>query len=175
MSELDLEQYEEVERPANLYVASSQLNGTVELKEVVSVILEICVNLIGAGRVVIYMHDAGSKRFLPVASNLGTLPEEELVLGEGRVGEHLAGGRPVLPEGKRPAAIVPMTASGRSIGAVVLESLLPHKEGFTSLDYELLDLLGRQGAVALYGACLASAAAHEIRVEDVRSHLEAGS
>lgn len=165
--------FEEEERLANLYVASTQLHGTLDLKEVVQVILEICLNLVGAARSVVYVHDEERSVLVPVAAYGGDLPEGELALGEGPVGEAVAGGRPRIDDDASPLALVPLTVSGRTVGAVVVHSLLPQKDRLSSLDHALFDMLSRQGAAALYGAYLAAAVSQKIRAGDVRSRLQA--
>lgn len=167
---------EEEERLTNLYVASWNLHSSLDLREVVTVILEICLNLIGADRTVFYVYDEESKRLEPVtAHGMEGLPATGVVLGEGPVGEAVESGRawtnPNADAG--PLAVVPLTASGRPVGAVVVDRLLQQKPSLSPLDLEIFDLLGRQGGLALYGAFLAGATPRKITATEFRHRLEA--
>ena len=170
--QLQADAYEEEERLANLYVACSQLHGSLDLRQVVTVILEICVNLIGASRASVFVHDEERGKLIPVASSDGRLPLEEMTFGSDELGGER--GRKVLfGDEKSPSvAMVPMVVSGRTVGAVVVHGLLPQKPRLSSLDQDLLEMLSWQGATAFYGACVASLTKHTIRAGDVRSRLE---
>jgi nitrate/nitrite-specific signal transduction histidine kinase len=165
--------FEEEDRLANLYVASTQLHGTLDLKEVVSVILEICLNLVGAARATVYVHDEERGMLVPVAACGGEVPGAEITLGEGLIGEAVAKGQTRCEETAPPVALIPLIVSDRTVGAVVVHALLPQKARLSTLDHALFEMLSRQGATALYGAYLAAAVSHKIRAGEIRSRLEA--
>ena len=85
------ERYIEIEEEnnnlANLYVASYQLHWTLDPAEVLRVIVEIVINLIGAEVFCVYVCQDGSTRLEPVASEgaeLDLFPELEI--GDGPLG-----------------------------------------------------------------------------------------
>lgn len=165
---------DEEERLANLYVASWNLHSSLDLKEVVTVIFEICQNLVGSARTVFYVHDE-VRDVLEAVSAIGPggLPDAPVVPGEGRIGEVVASGAPWVNDGEGgPRVVVPFTASGRLLGAVVIEQLLQQKPAVSTLDREIFDLLGRQGGHALYGAFLAGAAERKVTADEFRARLE---
>ncbi len=167
---------EEEERLTNLYVASWNLHSSLDLREVVTVILEICLNLVGADRTVFYVFDEEAQRLEAVtAHGQDGVPPAPVDLGEGPVGEAVASARPSINPGdaEGPLAVVPLTASGRPVGAVVVERLLQQKPALSALDLEIFDLLGRQGGLALYGAFLAGATPRKLTVTEFRHRLEA--
>jgi lipopolysaccharide biosynthesis regulator YciM len=53
---------------ANLYVASYQLHSTLDFNEVLRIVLEIVINLIGAERFSILLMDEKTNELIPVAS-----------------------------------------------------------------------------------------------------------
>lgn len=161
------------ERLANLYVASWQLHGTMNLSEVVAVILEILLNLVGADRMVFYVHDEERSIFESVHEHGtgGDVPAT-FEAGEGRLGEAVAAGKPVEFEDGGPPLVLPLTLGQRTVAAVVVYTLLPQKAGFGRLDRELFDLLSRQGAGAIYGAFLAGASSHTLTTDVFRARME---
>ncbi|RMG18455.1 MAG: GAF domain-containing protein [Deltaproteobacteria bacterium] len=163
---------EEEERLANLYIASYNLHASLELGEVVSVILEICINLVGADRTVFYVHDEEREQLVPVAGQGdAALPEATVALGEGPVGQAALAGAIRLQATEVPAAVVPFVVDGRLVGVLSVETLLPQKGAFSPLDAEIFELLGRQGAAALYGAFLAGTRPKKITAEEFRTRL----
>ena len=166
---------EDEERLAYLYIASSHLHGTLELREVVSVILEIGLNLVGAERMVFYVHDEERAVLVPAfGEGYEALPAEEVPMGEGRVGLAAARQEVAVETGERPTATIPFAVEGRCVGVLSIDGLLPQKDGFTALDLEIFQLLSRQGAAALYGAFLAGAEPRTITADAFRSRLEEG-
>src|SRR3972149_3352337 len=72
---------------ANLYVASYQLHSTLDFGEVLRIILEIVINLIGAEKFAVFLIDENTNELLPVASegiSLGEIPKAKI--GEGTIG-----------------------------------------------------------------------------------------
>jgi len=165
---------DEEERLANLYIASLGIHSSLDLREVVTVILEICLNLVGADRTVFYVFDEDNDRLEMVTAQgkEGDTPDS-VALGEGPIGEAVANGRLwVSSGGEGPLAVVPLTAAGHRVGAVVVERLLQQKPALAPLDMELFELLGRQGGLALYGAFLAGAVPKKVTARAFRERLE---
>ncbi|MDJ0849870.1 MAG: GAF domain-containing protein [Myxococcota bacterium] len=145
----------------NLYVASSQLHSTLELTEVLRIITEIVVNLVGAEKLAVYAVDERTNTLSAVAvegAEPGELPKYDL--GEGVVGSAAASGEVYFqPDGdpsdpERPLVCIPLRMRDRAIGAVVIYRLLEHKPAFTARDHELFRLLGEHAATALLAAQL---------------------
>ena len=145
---------------ANLYVVSYRLHGTLERSEVLSVIEEIVVNLIGSEELAVFEVDQQGSYFDLVAS-FGIEPEKyrHIPLGSGLIGGVAVDGRPYIAERRGYeelqqeddlTACIPLKLGDRVTGAVAIFRLLPQKPGLGSLDYELFDLLATHAAMALY-------------------------
>ncbi len=160
------ERYVEIEEEnnnlANLYVASYQLHSTLDAGEVLSVILEIVINLVGAETFCVYVYDDKADCLEPVASEgrpLSTFPQVQK--DEGWVGESVASGEvdsldPSLPGDEDPLVCIPLNIDGRPVGAIVIYSLLQQKGGFSPLDQELFTLLAGHAATAIFASRLHS-------------------
>ncbi len=160
-----LEVEEENNNLANLYVASYQLHSTLDPSEVVKVILEIVINLIGAEVFAVYVCEDGSDEIGPVACEGAPLSAFPILrVGEGLVGRSISGGQvevsdpgvtPVSPaSGGEPIVSIPLRVDDRPIGAIVIYQLLQQKDGFSALDHELFTLLAGHAATAIFAARL---------------------
>lgn len=158
-----LEIEEENNNLANLYVASYQLHSTLELGEVVNIILEIVINLVGAEIFAVYMLDDTSGLLKAVAAEgLAVSAFPPGALGAGVLGEAVAAGHAQCWEQatpgdlNQPIVCIPFLIERRPIGAVAIYKLLEHKESFSDLDHELFAMLGGHAATALFAARLYS-------------------
>jgi hypothetical protein len=156
-----LEVEEENNNLANLYISSFQLHSTLNLAEVLKVIVEIVINLIGAERFAIYIADERTRALQPVACEGDSLASFPLTsVGEGPIGEAVASGEIFCadPSGgsapDRPLVSIPLRLEDRPIGAIAIYGLLQQKDGFTALDHELFTLLGGHAATAIFAAQL---------------------
>lgn len=152
---------EENNNLANLYVASYQLHSTLDLQEVVRIVVEILINLVGAEVLCVYAYDERSSRLEPVAAEGRERSSfQPLPFGSGFVGtavaqseiryrEALAGAGP-----HEPLVCIPLFVGEKTIGAIAIYSLLVQKERFTTLDHELFTLLGGHAATAMFAAQL---------------------
>jgi GAF domain len=156
-----LEVEEENNNLANLYISSFQLHSTLNLSEVLKIVVEIVINLIGAERFAIYIADERTRVLQPVAcegDSLASFPAA--TIGTGVVGEAVESGEIWCTdpsEGgdpKRPIVCIPLRLEDRPIGAIAIYALLQQKEGFTPLDHELFTLLGGHSATAVFAAQL---------------------
>ena len=156
-----LEIEEENNALANLYVASFQLHSTLDLSEVLRIIIEIVINLIGAEVFAIYILDEKSNRLEPVASEgapLSEIPSE--ILGRGIVGDSVANGETscLSPESNlgsdRPLVTSPLRIDDRPVGGIAIFKLLAQKSEFSPLDHELFTLLAGHAATAIFAAQL---------------------
>jgi len=162
-----LEIEEENNNLANLYVASYQLHSTLDPGEVLKVILEIVINLIGAEIFCIYVCDEKTDTLEPVAAEGASSSDFERVrIGEGFVGQSVQSGEiatsereaaPGTPPGARsPVVSIPLRVQDMPVGAIVICSLLQQKEGFSALDHELFTLLSGHAATAIFASRLYS-------------------
>ena len=156
-----LEVEEENNNLANLYISSFQLHSTLNLSEVLKIVVEIVINLIGAERFAIYIADERTRAMQPVASEgdaLSSFPVAKV--GEGVIGEAVASGETFCsdpgepPRAGHPIVVIPMRLDDRPVGAIAIYALLQQKEGFTPLDHELFTLLGGHAATAIFAAQL---------------------
>ncbi len=161
-----LEIEEENNNLANLYVASFQLHSTLDFKEVVQIVMEIVINLIGAEKFTLMLLDERKGDLYPVSSE--GIPREKIPHvreGEGTIGRVVKeGSNPYVGEGKSaaeitltdPQVVIPMRIKDQIIGAIVIYSLLEQKESFSTLDFELFNLLAGHAATALFASKLYS-------------------
>lgn len=163
------ERYVEVEEEnnnlANLYVASYQLHSTLDPSEVVKVILEIVINLIGAEIFGVYICDDETDELRPVAVEGEALSDFPILrVGEGLVGRSVSTGEVQLGDpgssggppssGCEPVVSIPLRVEDRPIGSIVIYQLLQQKDGFSALDNELFSLLAGHAATAIFASRL---------------------
>jgi len=143
---------------ANLYVASYQLHSTMDFKEVLRIILEIIINLIGAEVFGILLLDEKTNELSVVAAE-GVDRSEIPPVG---VGKGIIGG--VAKSGEnyfvdeipafdtlnplRPIVCIPLKIKEHLLGVIAIYKLLKQKSRFTELDYELFTLLAGHAATA---------------------------
>ncbi|NOY52688.1 MAG: GAF domain-containing protein [Deltaproteobacteria bacterium] len=160
-----LEVEEENNNLANLYIASHQLHSTLDYKEVLRIILEIVINLVGAETFGIMLLDEKHNEMVTVAAE-GIEPQEiaNIKIGNGKVGEVAAQGESFFAEDlnregidlNNPVACVPLKIKEDVIGLLVIYTLLTQKESFKNIDFELFNLLAGHAATAIYSAKLYS-------------------
>ncbi len=163
------ERYVEVEEEnnnlANLYVASYQLHSTLDSGEVVKVILEIVINLIGAEIFCVYVAEEETGILTPVAAEGDDVAACPLLqIGEGFVGESVESGNVAIGDpstqgrppskGGEPVVSIPLRVDDRPVGAIVIYKLLQQKDGFSPLDNELFTLLAGHAATAIFASRL---------------------
>ena len=127
-----------------LYIASHRLHATLAIGEVLDVISEIVLNVIGADRYAILFHDDASQSLSPVLVGgiereaVGSIPR-----GEGFVWQAI--------ESKRNYSL---RIKNQTLGAIVLYRLLSHKLTLRSVDFALFDYLATHAAMAIHSAKL---------------------
>lgn len=154
---------EENNNLANLYVASYQLHSTLDLQEVLRIVIEIVINLVGAEVLAVFVLDERTNQLEAVAaegrerSSFGSVP-----LGSGSIGKAVLQGEILYrenaeePAPEDPLVCIPLCVGDKPIGAIALFELLVQKERFTPLDHELFTLLGGHAATAMLAAQLHS-------------------
>lgn len=152
---------EENNNLANLYVSSYQLHSTLDLGEVLKIITEIVINLVGAEVFAVYVLDEKSGALEPLASE--GRPRSAFApvpLGHGIVGRSVQTGETLCSDAAdgddpdRPMVCVPLQVENRPIGAIAIFRLLAQKDGFTPLDHELFTLLAGHAATSICAAQL---------------------
>lgn len=147
----------------NLYVSSYQLHSTLDPKEVLNVIEEIVLNLIGAENYFVCMLDERKKHPVIMVGEGPDGPIRGLAIEE--MDEILAG---VLQEGEAYfrsenegdvdspyMACTPLKVKNEVVGAISITKLMNQKKnGLTTIDHELLSLLADHAATALVSANL---------------------
>ena len=158
---------EENNNLANLYVASHQLHSTLDFEEVMRIIIEIMINLIGAEKFVIMMLDESSG----VLSTIASEGIEEGVVRKVRIGEGVIG--KAVQEGEnyfaddledvkpaeelRPIVCIPLRIKNQTFGAIGVFSLLEQKKKKLSrVDEELFSMLAGHAATAIFSSKLYS-------------------
>ena len=164
---------------ANLYVASYQLHSTLDFKEVVAIVMEIVINLIGAEVFCIMLIDGKTDELAIIsAEGMERQPTTRIKVGDGLIGTVAKTGKAHYREdGGResenllePLAAIPLKIKDHVIGAIVVQALLPQKESFSSVDYELFDMLAGHAATAIFSAKLYSES--ERKLTTIQSFLD---
>jgi transcriptional regulator with GAF, ATPase, and Fis domain len=151
---------------ANLYVASYQLHSTLDFNEVLRIVMEIVINLIGAERFTIFLMDEKTNELVPVAAegvSLGELPKVKL--GEGTIGAVAKEGESYFaenpgehtglsPDFRKPFVCIPLKIKEHVIGVISIYSLFTQKKAFSNIDYELFGLLAGHAATAIFSSKL---------------------
>ncbi|MGD0883313.1 MAG: GAF domain-containing protein [Thermodesulfovibrionales bacterium] len=165
---------------ANLYVASYQLHSTLDFNEVLRIVLEIVINLIGSEVFAILLIDEKTGEIVPVAAE-GTQVDSipKFRVGEGIIGTVAKDGEsyfsPDLNDSDslahwNPVVCIPLKIKEHVIGVIAIFSLLEQKGGFTNVDYELFHLLAGHAATAIFSAKLYSQS--ERKRTTIQSFLE---
>lgn len=156
-----------------LYVSSYQLHSTLNPEEVITIIQEILLNLIGAEEYFICVKDERTHRPTIVAGEAADGPIRGKRLEE--VDTILSG---VLQGGKEyfrdnadtcssPIACTPLKVRDTVVGAISISKLLQQKnEGLTPIDHELLNLLSNHAATALVSSTAYSRTERNPRTEE---------
>ena len=179
--------YHEIEEQnnnlANLYVASYQLHSTLDFREVIQIVQEIVINLVGAEVFAILLLDEKTNELRAIASEgedvMPAVQRISIRLGEGLLGEAAKSGESYYINDdeagskitlERPLAAVPLKIKEHVIGLIVIYRLLQQKESFTAVDYELFSLLAAHAATAIFSSKLYSQS--ERKLNTIQSFLD---
>jgi putative methionine-R-sulfoxide reductase with GAF domain len=156
---------------ANLYVASYQLHSTVDYREVIRIVQEIVINLIGAEAFHIFIVSEKTGQLELEASEGQPAPIATLPVGEGVIGQAARTGENYYADDvahreptpfDKPIAVIPLKIKESVIGVISINKLLVQKTHFTSMDYELFTLLAGHAATAVFSAKLYSTSARKL-------------
>ncbi|HKU41104.1 MAG TPA: GAF domain-containing protein [Polyangiales bacterium] len=145
---------------ANLYVASYRLYSSLDRREVLQVMQEVIINLIGSEELGIFELD-DSRRQLKLLASFGIderewsiVPLDDSPIAEtARSGEMFLRDPPPNHQSSPPSsltAVIPLKVEGKVIGVIAVFRLLPQKRALVAVDRELFALLGSHAAMALY-------------------------
>jgi hypothetical protein len=156
---------------ANLYVASYQLHSTLDYKEVVRIVQEIVINLIGAEAFHLFMVSEKTGTLELESSEGQQSPIQSIPIGQGPIGSVAQSGESFFSESvahreptpfDNPIAVIPLKIKEMVIGVISINKLLVQKTAFTTMDYELFTLLAGHAATAIFSAKLYSAKARKV-------------
>ncbi len=165
---------------ANLYVASYQLHSTLDFNEVLRIIIEIVINLIGAEVFAVLLVDEKTNEIVPVSAegiSIDVVPRVRI--GEGIIGTVIKEGENYFAadissggdaEKATPVVCIALKIKEHVIGAISIYSLLTQKENFNNVDYELFNLLAGHAATAIFSAKLYTQS--ERKLTTIQSFLE---
>lgn len=146
---------------ANLYVASFQLHSTLDPEEVMGIVKEIIINLVGSEEFVIFVVDKRTGELSPVAwEGPFAMQEGEPVPWDAALLDRVTrSGQPYFAAtGERrrgtPLACVPLTIKHEVVGAIAVFRLLVQKPALAALDMEILNLLAAHAATAIVSSRL---------------------
>lgn len=156
---------EENNNLANLYIASYQLHSILDFDDVLKVITEIIINLIGAEEFVVMLTD--EKTGLLCAAAAEGVPFDEVPKvrpGEGTIGTIATTGESYFVEDpagyisdlSNPMVCIPLKIKDHVIGVIVIYKLLIQKTAFAPVDFELFTLLAGHAATAIFSSRLYS-------------------
>ena len=150
---------------ANLYIASYQLHSTLDFREVLQIITEIVINLIGAEEFAIMLLDEKTNELQAVATEGVTREQIPAVkFGEGIVGTVAKTGENYFVDDvamyvcdlNSPMVCIPLKIKEHVIGVLAVYKLLIQKTTFAPVDYELFTLLAGHAATAVFSSRLYS-------------------
>ncbi len=157
---------EENNNLANLYISSYQLHSTLDFKEVLQIVLEIVINLIGAEVFTVMLLDEKTNQLEPVASegcevtDIPPAPVGQGIVGQVAQSKENYFVKEIPAEQKfdvaNPLVAIPLTIKDKLIGVIVIYRLLQQKTHFANVDYELFTLLAGHAATAIFSSKLYS-------------------
>src|SRR5437899_9161863 len=156
---------------ANLYVASYQLHSTLDYREVLRIVQEIAINLIGAEAFHILMVSEKTGQLDVESSEGQSAPVASVTVGEGLIGKAAKTGENYFASQvayreptpfDQPVAVIPLKIKDSVIGVISINKLLVQKTQFTTMDYELFTLLAGHAATAIFSAKLYSTSARKL-------------
>lgn len=168
---------------ANLYVASYQLHSTLDFREVIQIVQEIVINLVGAECFSLLLLDEKTNELRSIATEgselVAGLDTLSVRLGEGLLGRVAQTGESFYSDEPRnegaidlgkPIAAVPLKIKEHVIGLIAIYRLLQQKDSFSAVDYELFSLLAAHAATAIFSSQLYSQS--ERKLNTIQSFLD---
>ncbi len=155
---------EENNNLANLYVASYQLHSTMDFKEVLRIVSEIILNLIGSDHFAILIRDNETPVLTVVAAEGVDPGFRKVKLGEGVLGKVAQTGEMYVQEDlehamtgspNHPIVCIPLKIHNDVIGIIAIFDLFEQKKKhLTQVDHELFSMMAGHAATAIFSATL---------------------
>jgi signal transduction histidine kinase/FixJ family two-component response regulator len=134
-----------------LMLFSAQIHGANDVAQTLDAVRDLLLNFVGAASYRLVYFDRGESHVIrDHAPGYGAEmePQDWLRL----VDRVMLTGEPVFDPNSDVFGVIPLLLGGEPRGALLIESLLPHKVGLTADDMELLSLLAQHVAIALFSA-----------------------
>ncbi|MEK7825522.1 MAG: GAF domain-containing protein, partial [Nitrospirota bacterium] len=162
-----LEVEDENNNLANLYVASYQLHSTLDFTEVLTIVVEIIINLIGTDEFGVMLIDETTNELSFVASEgIDSIKNKKIKIGDGIIGNVVKTGESYFEQDlekfvptsdMHPIVCIPLRIKDYIIGIIAIFSLMEQKDKkLTKIDHELLSMLAGHSATAIFGSKLYS-------------------
>jgi len=166
-------------------VASYQLHSTLDFREVIQIVQEIVINLIGAEAFAILLLDEKTNELKTIASEgedvMPNIDQISIRLGDGVMGQVAKTGESYYVNQDidgdsgsvsidKPQAAVPLKIKEHVIGLIAIYKLLQQKDSFSAVDYELFSLLAAHAATAIFSSKLYSQS--ERKLNTIQSFLD---
>jgi len=143
-----------------MYVASYQLHSTLNYAEVIKIVKDITINMIGAEVFGIYMLEEESNELNLIAEETLNEGMPKRIPIDDKISQilhdsnssQLSKSNLAGEDMGHPIFYIPLKLEDTPTGLIIINKLLIQKEGFYSVDFELVELLGRHAATALYSA-----------------------
>jgi transcriptional regulator with GAF, ATPase, and Fis domain len=149
---------------ASLYVALSQLHSTLDVNEVLNVIVEILLNFVGADTFAVMVVDSNQTLRAIASHGVERARVPSYRPGEGTIGRTLETGEEQVepvetargkdPIAAEPLVCIPLHAAGATIGVLPIWTFLPQKTDYSEIDHEIIALMARSAGTALEAARL---------------------
>jgi transcriptional regulator with GAF, ATPase, and Fis domain len=155
---------EENNNLANLYVASYQLHSTMDLKEVLRIVSEIILNLIGSDHFAILTQDDEEPVLNVAAAETMDPKVKKIALGQGMIGRVAQTGEmfvqddlehAIIGSPEHPIVCIPLKIHDGVIGVIAIFDLFEQKKKrLTRVDHELFSMMAGHAATAIFSAML---------------------
>jgi len=139
---------------ATLCTAGYQLQMALDPDAAILIIVDIAVNLIGAAEFAVCLVEDGSLAFVTAHRQGDSVPpaprrERGKIWPQEETAIEMRRTFFVTEDQLGPIACTPLYVEERLVGVLSIYRLLSHKEGFTPLDWQIMDLLAAQAAIAI--------------------------
>ena len=140
----------------NLYVTSTQLMTALAPHDVMEVVKEILLNLVGADGFDVSLREQGD-RLTSIIVGEKPIPTDSILIEQWSEYRQyvMREGMPLFINSSDMVAVIPLMVSGHATGVLTIFSLLGHKKaGLSGRDLQLLEMLAAHAATALVLASL---------------------
>lgn len=153
----ELEQQNEM--LANLYVTISRLHSTLKFNEVIEIIKEIIINLVGSESFAIYWFDEPGRQLCFIGGESEIVPPTQTIpIGQNIISKSAQTGEIYISmsetPNQEPMACIPLKSINRVLGVIVIYHLLAHKTAFSQTDFELFSMMADHAANAMVSSMI---------------------